>query len=109
MAIQKIALRRSFIGGRLVKRGEAVTVDTGLAGDNLAAPAEVAEKLAPAEAAPKVEPEVDLMADEDPKFVDLDGLTKAELIAQAETEGVEVETDDNKADIVRKIEAKRHG
>jgi hypothetical protein len=39
----------------------------------------------------------------------LSGMSKEKLLAQAETEGVEIETDDNKADIIRKIEAKRSG
>lgn len=38
---------------------------------------------------------------------DLSKLKKAELLEIAEAEGVEVETDDNKADLVRKIEAAR--
>lgn len=37
----------------------------------------------------------------------LDKHTKAELIEIAEAEGVSVETDDNKADLVRKIEEAR--
>lgn len=37
----------------------------------------------------------------------LGSMTKAELLATAKAEGVEVETDDNKADLVRKIEQAR--
>ena len=37
----------------------------------------------------------------------LSSMTKAELIATADAEGVSYETDDNKADIVRKIERAR--
>lgn len=37
----------------------------------------------------------------------LSSMTKAELIDAAKAEGVEIETDDNKADLVRKIEAAR--
>lgn len=32
-----------------------------------------------------------------------DSMTKAELLAMAKAEGVDVETDDNKADLIRKI------
>jgi hypothetical protein len=39
----------------------------------------------------------------------LSGMTKAELIDQAATEGVAVETDDNKADLIAKIEKSRKG
>jgi hypothetical protein len=37
----------------------------------------------------------------------LTSMTKAELLDTAKAEGVAVETDDNKADLVRKIEAAR--
>lgn len=37
----------------------------------------------------------------------LSGMNKDELVRQAALEGVQIETDDNKADIVRKIEAAR--
>lgn len=37
------------------------------------------------------------------------GMTKAELIDQAAAEGVAVETDDNKADLIAKIEKSRKG
>lgn len=37
----------------------------------------------------------------------LSGMTKAELVETAEAEGVAIETDDNKADLVRKIEKAR--
>ena len=37
----------------------------------------------------------------------LSGMTKDELVKQAAVEGVQIETDDNKADIIRKIEAAR--
>lgn len=39
----------------------------------------------------------------------LSNMTKAELVDAAEAEGVTIETDDNKADLVRKIEATRKG
>lgn len=42
-----------------------------------------------------------------PENKSLGGMTKAELLATAKAEGVTVETDDNKADIVRKIKAAR--
>lgn len=53
-------------------------------------PADLAEKVADGE-----KPEVS------------DRLKKDELLAIAEAEGVEIETDDNKADLIRKIEAAR--
>ncbi len=37
----------------------------------------------------------------------LAGLTKAELVAKAKADGVDFETDDNKADLVAKIEKAR--
>lgn len=45
---------------------------------------------------------------DEPVPVSMD-LLKADLIRIAEAEGVEIETDDNKADLVRKIEAARKG
>ena len=38
---------------------------------------------------------------------DLSEMLKKELIATAEAEGVDYESDDNKADLIRKIEAAR--
>lgn len=37
----------------------------------------------------------------------LSGMTKPQLIERAAVEGVQIETDDNKADLVRKIEKAR--
>jgi hypothetical protein len=49
----------------------------------------------------------DLGAAREDKAPALSGMTKAELIETAEAEGVKVETDDNKDDLVAKIEKKR--
>lgn len=46
-------------------------------------------------------------AEADPN--DLNILKKADLLAIAEAEGVAVETDDNRSDLIRKIEEKRAG
>lgn len=40
---------------------------------------------------------------------DLNALKKADLVAIAEAEGVGIETDDNRSDLIRKIEEKRGG
>lgn len=45
----------------------------------------------------------------DNKAEALSSMTKAELVDVAKAEGVEIETDDNKADLVRKIEKARKG
>lgn len=42
-----------------------------------------------------------------PENKSLSSMTKAELVATAEAEGVKIETDDNKADLVAKIEKAR--
>lgn len=47
------------------------------------------------------------MADAPANKSDLGEMLKKELIATAEAEGVEYETDDNKADLIRKIEKAR--
>ena len=47
------------------------------------------------------------MAEAPANKTDLRDMLKKELIATAEAEGVEYESDDNKADLVRKIEAAR--
>ncbi len=56
-------------------------------------------------AVPKASAAAPVNEDEPPA---LSSMTKAELLAAANADGVEVESDDNKADLVRKIEKARN-
>lgn len=95
-----------------VRKGEEGAIDvlvregrvTAVADDDPKQPA-TAEAGEGGEAEPSAAEE----AEENNEQPSLDGMTKAELVTQAEAEGVAIETDDNKADIISKIEAKRAG
>ena len=79
-------------GVRHVMEGEMRSAGNGVFGikNRGGAPANKARKAAPED---KAEPSMDMLKDE--------------LLDMAKSEGVDVESDDNKADLVRKIKAAR--